>query len=341
VGQSRCHAGFQPAKGSTLKKNMLLLVILTFCSTIVPFSWIRCGVETVQADEITLRRDDGTEETFRVSDELIEKAMMLVVRFSPFIVSSWEGKVIEITRADEIKVMKKDLSVESVRLYGIDGPIEPNAFGKEAAAATAKLVLGKTVKVQPLLLPDPWSRIIAWVSVDGESVNEALLKKGIVWWYRKYVPWEKQLAKLEAEAREARLGLWALPSTAPPWEMQAIPGGLAGDRTTATATKEPVNAATDVATKQPVNTATTTPTEQPANPMTIVPASEPSSAAAAAPAKQRTNATEPDDLATRRGSVREKLISEEGAPRKLFGDAGSVRQRLKSENSQDQDPATE
>jgi endonuclease YncB( thermonuclease family) len=324
---------------------MLLLVALALCSSIVPFSWIGCAVKTVQADEITLKRDDGTEETFRISNELIEKAMMLVVRFSPFVVSSWEGKVIEITRADEIKVMKKDLSVESVRLYGIDGPIEPNPFGKEAAAATAKLVLGKIVKVQPLLLPDPWSRTIAWVSLDGESVNEALLKKGIVWWYRKYVPWEKQLAKLETEAREARLGLWSLPSAAPPWEMQALPAGLAGDRTTATATKQPVNAATDVATKEPsnttTNTTTTMPTEQLANPVTIVPASEPSNPGAAAPAKQQINATESDDLATRRGSVREKLISEEGAPRKLFGDAGSVRQRLKSKNSQDEDPAKE
>jgi micrococcal nuclease len=324
-----------------MKKTILLLAILAFCSSIVPFSWVGCGVETVQADEITLKRDDGTEETFRISNELIEKATMLVVRFSPFIVSSWEGKVIEITRADEIKVMKKDMSVENVRLYGIDGPIEPNPFGKEAAAATAKLVLGKIVKVQPLLLPDPWSRTIAWVSLDGESVNEELLKKGIVWWYRKYVPWEKQLAKLEAEAREARLGLWELPPTAPPWEMQGIPAGLAADRSTAAATRQPVNAATDVTTKPPANTATTMPTEQPANPTTIVPASEPSNAGAAAPAKQQINATESDGLATRRGSVREKMISEEGAPRKLFGDAGSVRQRLKSTNSQDQDPAKE
>ncbi|MGO9117290.1 MAG: thermonuclease family protein [Desulfomonilaceae bacterium] len=325
-----------------MKKSMLLLVILALCSSIVPFSWIGCAVETVQADEITLKRDDGTEETFRISSELIEKATMLVVRFSPFVVSAWEGKVIEITRADEIKVMKKDLSVESVRLYGVDGPIEPNPYGKEAAAATAKLVLGKIVKVQPLLLPDPWSRTIAWVSLDGESVNEALLKKGIVWWYRKYLPWEKQLAKLEAEAREARLGLWSLPPTAPPWEMQAIPLGRAADRTTAPATKEPVNAATDMATKQPANTATTVPTEPPANPTTIVPASEsPNAATATAPAEQRVNATESDDLAPRRGSVREKLISEEGAPRKLFGDAGSVRQRLKSKASQDEEPATE
>ena len=321
---------------------MLLLVILALCPSIVPFSWIGCALQTVQADEITLRRDDGTEETFRISHELIEKAMMLVVRFSPFVVPAWEVKVVEITRADEIKVMKNDLTVESVRLYGIDGPIEPNPFGKEAAAATAKLVLGKNVKVQPLLLPDPWSRVIAWVSLDGQSVNEALLRKGIVWWYRKYVPLEKHLAKLEAEAREARLGLWELPPTAPPWEMQGIPAGQAADSTTAVATKQPVKAATDMATKPPANAATTVPTEPPANPTTIVPVSEPANAATAtAPAKQQVNVADPDDLAPRRGSVREKLISEEGAPRKLFGAEGSVRQRLKSKASQDEEPATE
>ncbi len=308
---------------------------------ILPFSRIGCAVETAQADEITLRRDDGTEETFRISHELIEKAAMLVVRFSPFIMSSWEGKVVEITRADEIKVMKKDLSVESVRLYGIDGPIEPNPFGKEAAAFTAKLLLGKFVKVQPILLPDPWSRTVAWVSLDGVSINEELLRNGIVWWYRKYVPWEKQLAKLESEARQAKLGLWALPPTAPPWELQDLPAGQHADHVTVP--KEgPVSAAPDMPKKEPASAASAVPADLPASTTAVAPTSEPGNTATAAPTRvERATTATPDDLAPRRGSVRDKLISEEGAPRKVFGDAGSVRQRLKSETSQEGEPGTQ
>jgi micrococcal nuclease len=287
-----------------LRKSILLMILLALACAGIPSSWIGRGMEIAQADEITIKRDNGTEESFRVSNELIEKAMIMAVRFSPFVLPAWEGKVVEITRADEIKVMKNDLSVESVRLYGVDGPIEPNPFGKEAAAYTAKRVLGKMVKVQPLLLPDPWNRVIAWVWVDGESLNEELLKKGIVWWFRKYVPWEKGLAKLEAEAREARVGLWSLPPTLPPWEMQAIP---AGQQASQRANKSPSQ-----------------PESQPANQS----------------ASKSASPTTAGDPGPRRGSVREKLISEEGAPRKVFGDAGSVRQRLlKSQDSEEKEPA--
>jgi len=263
------------------KSRFLLLLALALVSITVCSYWVSTSGGIARADEITIRRDDGTEETFRLSRDFIDKATMMVVRFSPFILPAWEGKVVEITRADEIRVMKNDLTIENVRLYGIDGPIEPNRFGKEAAAYTAKLVLGKIVKVQPLLLPDPWSRTIAWVWINGESVNEELLKRGMVWWYRKYVPWETGLARLEAEAREARVGLWALPSPVPPWEEQAIPAG------------------------------------QPAGPDT-------------------------DDSAGRRGSVREKVISEVGTARPLFGASGSVRDRLmKSKSTEDQEPASD
>lgn len=292
--------------GGIFRKAILSLILLwALTCTNIPLSWIEYGVCLAQTDEITIRRADGTEESFRLSRDLVQKATILVVRFSPFLLSAWEGKVVEIPRADELKVMKNDLTVESVRLYGIDGPIEPNPFGKEAAGYTTKLVLGKIVKVQPLLLPDPWSRTIAWVSINGESLNEELLRKGIVWWYRKYVPWEKGLAKLEAEAREARLGLWQLPSSVPPWEMQAIPAG------------------------------------QPASPATADLGQTASPAAAEAEPGQPASPPSAENLA-RRGSVRERLISEEGEPRKLFGDVGSVRQRLiKSKTSEDEEPATD
>ena len=54
--------------------------------------------------------------------------------------------------------------------------------------------------------------------LDGTNVNHALIKDGWCWWYRKYAPGNGELETLEAEAREARKGLWTDPQPVPPWE---------------------------------------------------------------------------------------------------------------------------
>jgi hypothetical protein len=46
----------------------------------------------------------------------------------------------------------------------------------------------------------------------------SLVIQGWCWWYRKYAPGDTVLEGLEAEAREAKKGLWADPQPVPPWE---------------------------------------------------------------------------------------------------------------------------
>jgi len=53
---------------------------------------------------------------------------------------------------------------------------------------------------------------------DGTNVNYQLVKDSWCWWYRKYAPGNTELERLEAEAREAKIGLWADPQPVPPWE---------------------------------------------------------------------------------------------------------------------------
>jgi micrococcal nuclease len=134
----------------------------------------------------------------------------------------WSGKVVEIVRADEIRVMMSNGTTENIRLYGIDSPGEPQPFGREAKLYTTGRVLGKTVEVIPIFR-DNINRVIAYVNVDGQSLVEELLRNGMTWWYRKYVPWELGLANLEAEARKAGVGLWADSAPIPPWEFQPVP----------------------------------------------------------------------------------------------------------------------
>ena len=49
-------------------------------------------------------------------------------------------------------------------------------------------------------------------------LNQELVKQGWCWWYRKYAPADTVLEQLEAEAREAKKGLWADLQPVPPWE---------------------------------------------------------------------------------------------------------------------------
>jgi len=134
----------------------------------------------------------------------------------------WSGKVVEVVRADEIRVMMGNGRTENIRLYGIDCPGEPQPFGREAKLYTTRRVLGQIVEVTPIFR-DNVDRIIAFVNVNGKSLHEELLREGIAWWYRKYVPWDMRLAALEADARKKGVGLWAGSSPIPPWEFQPVP----------------------------------------------------------------------------------------------------------------------
>ena len=53
---------------------------------------------------------------------------------------------------------------------------------------------------------------------DGRSLSRELVCQGMAWWYREYAPGDRELERLEAKARSARLGLWSQPNPIPPWE---------------------------------------------------------------------------------------------------------------------------
>ena len=53
--------------------------------------------------------------------------------------------------------------------------------------------------------------------MDGLDVNRELVAQGVAWVYRKYSD-DAELLRLEAEAKQNGLGLWADPNPIPPWE---------------------------------------------------------------------------------------------------------------------------
>ncbi len=104
-----------------------------------------------------------------------------------------------------------------VRYIGVDTPesVKPGSpvqcFAKRAASFNRQLVLGRTVRLAfGLERRDRYGRLLAYVSVGGRSVNEALLRGG----YARTLEIEPNTGratryrKLEEEAQAAGRGLW-------------------------------------------------------------------------------------------------------------------------------------
>ncbi len=105
---------------------------------------------------------------------------------------------------------------ERIRLHGIDCPEKRQAFGNKAKQFTSGLVFGETVTVTVLDV-DRYGRTVGEVIIPGGQVlNHELVRAGLAWWYRRYAPDDGTLAKLEADAKAAKRGLWADPNPVPP-----------------------------------------------------------------------------------------------------------------------------
>ena len=131
--------------------------------------------------------------------------------------SDYSGRVVGIIDGDTLETLNGH-HADRIRLSGIDCPEKSQAIGQRAKQAAAVLAFGKQVTVQ-IHGYDKHKRTLGDVLLpDGMNLNQELVKQGWCWWYRKYAPGDTVLEKLEKEAREARIGLWAEPHPSPPWE---------------------------------------------------------------------------------------------------------------------------
>lgn len=129
---------------------------------------------------------------------------------------SWSGVCVGVPDGDTLSVIRYGKSVR-IRLFGIDCPERGQDFGRAARRFTSERAFGKTVRAVEMDT-DAYGRPVAWVWVDGVALNKELVRAGLAWWYRKYAPRATELRNLEAQARQAGLGLWSHPRPIAPWE---------------------------------------------------------------------------------------------------------------------------
>lgn len=138
------------------------------------------------------------------------------------------GEVVTVTDGDTLDLRGGDVIV-TVRLHGIDAPESDQPYGRTATRIARQLAAGETVSVEVVDV-DRYGRAVGRVTLpDGQSLNRLLVFNGYAWWYERYAPDDRDLSRLQEEARSANRGLWSAPSPIPPWEWRAGNRGQADD----------------------------------------------------------------------------------------------------------------
>lgn len=127
-------------------------------------------------------------------------------------------KVIKVVDGDTIDVYDNGSTIR-VRLIGVNTPetVHPEkaveCFGKEASTYTTKKLLGKNVQLETDSSQDKYdtySRLLAYVYVDGDNFNYSLIYDGYAYEYTYNTPYKYQ-AEFKAAQRDAdanNRGLW-------------------------------------------------------------------------------------------------------------------------------------
>jgi endonuclease YncB( thermonuclease family) len=127
-------------------------------------------------------------------------------------------KVVGVHDGDTLTCLTAQNKQIKVRLAEIDTPETAQPFGNKAKTTLSSLVFGKQVSLDTQAT-DRYGRTVAKVSGGEQDVNREMVRLGAAWVYRQYSK-DKSLLLVEAEAKAARRGLWALPQAdiVPPWE---------------------------------------------------------------------------------------------------------------------------
>ena len=121
---------------------------------------------------------------------------------------SFQGVVTHVTDGDSLWVRPASGGApRQIRVQGIDAPEICQAFGVPARDALAAHVLHRRVAVNSRA-QDSYQRALGRVSLNGQDLGAWMVGRGYAWSHR-FRRHGGPYAAQEAQARKARLGLWA------------------------------------------------------------------------------------------------------------------------------------
>lgn len=110
----------------------------------------------------------------------------------------------------------------TVRISAIDAPEKRQPFGQVSRQHLAGLCFQQQATIIPRS-KDRYGRTVADVECRGQDAGTEQVRSGLAWVYTRYAKGYASLPPLEADAREARHGLWSVEAVAP-WEWRKTRG---------------------------------------------------------------------------------------------------------------------
>jgi endonuclease YncB( thermonuclease family) len=143
--------------------------------------------------------------------------LVFLLAGQPVLAAELFGQVVGIHDGDTLTLLTPENRQVRIRLAGIDAPESRQPYGSRAQQELSTLSFRKQARVV-VQDTDRYSRTVGQVWVDRLNVNAELVHRGAAWVYPQYNR-DPALPGLEAAARQAQRGLWALPvnERQPPW----------------------------------------------------------------------------------------------------------------------------
>jgi endonuclease YncB( thermonuclease family) len=178
------------------------------------------AVRCLRKDTVGVDGSPGTGFVRPLISPAILSALTLLLLAGQAGAEEFQARVVGVTDGDTLTVLLNGRAA-MVRLLGIDAPEKGQPYGQRAKQFTASLAFGQTVTVWTQER-DRYGRLLAEVILpDGRSLNQELVRAGYAWWFRRYST-NPVLARLEANARVARRGLWVDQEPVPPWQFRRV-----------------------------------------------------------------------------------------------------------------------
>lgn len=141
--------------------------------------------------------------------------LLLAILSSAAHAEAFNARVIAVLDGDTVLVVH-DAQRIKIRLVMIDAPEKDQEYGMESKRTLAQLVLRKQVQVTTQAL-DSYGRTLALLEIAGLNVNEEQVRQGMAWNYSHFFK-DPRYRALQAEAQQARRGLWQQDEPIPPWK---------------------------------------------------------------------------------------------------------------------------
>jgi len=130
------------------------------------------------------------------------------------------GRVIKIVDGDTYDILINGKQLR-IRMDGIDAPERGQPYSKISKEYLGRLCDGETIRLE-IKSKDRFGRTVAksWVSGNRELGAE-MIRAGMAWHFKKYSD-DIRLGRLEQQARQERVGLWADPKPIAPWDYRKM-----------------------------------------------------------------------------------------------------------------------